>query len=442
MNRMAKTNNKTSNSTDAADAEGKTNRSKTTILFPIRLDRSGNPQATIHRTIATSKDPVLQNSFQFISFAANPSTFLQSIPSMQSSKSSRTAHKSSKLTLYSTSENRFFDAFIITCKSIGTVAQWDAIHLGPNPALLPLALFAKACGKKIITTVHEAPSHTLHRDAFTQFCLRSLASLATVRVSVSKFVQKEVTSSWNLNSIVVHNGVDTEFFNPAKKDVAQTEKLLGVTLGKRKLVLFVGALISGKGVLDVLENCKSRTDVVCVFIGDGPLKQTIAECAKTAAHIVQKDFLAPAQLATVYASSDVLFFPSRIDSFGMVYIEAMASGTPVLSVSAAAAPEIVSQTAGVGILCDPIEPLFSSGLAQIFKTKYSREKIAAYVRATFSNEKMAAGYAVIYAQLFGRSVTPHASSTSLTSSPLLVSSLTPQISRSDVISSEKKRGRK
>jgi len=354
--------------------------SKPTILFPLRLDRAGNPQATIHRTIATN--PSTQNSFNFISFANNPLEF----SSVQNLKT------------YWTSSNRFFDALIINFKSIAISYKWDAIHLGPNPALKPLALFAKLFGKKIITTIHEAPSYTQERGSITRYLLELLASVANVRVSVSQFVKKEVQSMWGMNSIVVHNGVDTSFFNPKKRDVSRAEEILCIKLGKRKLVLFVGSLIEGKGVLDVLENCKLRTDVVCAFIGNGPLKQKILDCAKLSPHIIQKDFLTPAELAIIYPSADVLFFPSRIDSFGLVYLEALASGTPVLSIRAAAAPEIISDD--VGILCNPVQPFFAVGLANIFKKRYSRLKIAKYAQDNFSNDIMVRNYLHVYEQLF------------------------------------------
>jgi len=53
------------------------------------------------------------------------------------------------------------------------------------------------------------------------------------------------------------------------------------------------------------------------------------------------------QLATLYASCDAWLFPSRVDSFGLPILEAMACRTPVIGVPVGAAPELLADGAGV-----------------------------------------------------------------------------------------------
>jgi glycosyltransferase involved in cell wall biosynthesis len=81
-----------------------------------------------------------------------------------------------------------------------------------------------------------------------------------------------------------------------------------------------------------------------VFAGDGPYRAKLqADCPQA----IFTGMCSHAELAVMYASSDLFLFPSLTETFGNVTLEALASGTPVLAFDCAAATEVIEdQTNG------------------------------------------------------------------------------------------------
>jgi glycosyltransferase involved in cell wall biosynthesis len=125
-------------------------------------------------------------------------------------------------------------------------------------------------------------------------------------------------------------GVDTEKFNPAHRDATIWSRL-GVSKPRR--LLYAGRVSVEKNlpmlVRALRELCAARNDVALIVAGDGPYLATMRqECRDLPVRFLgaQND----RELATLYASADLLVFPSRTDTLGQVVMEAHASGLPVL----------------------------------------------------------------------------------------------------------------
>jgi glycosyltransferase involved in cell wall biosynthesis len=89
-----------------------------------------------------------------------------------------------------------------------------------------------------------------------------------------------------------------------------------------------------------------------VFAGDGPMRAlTETKCPDA----IFMGMCSHEQLSTVYASADLLLFPSLTETFGNVTLEALASGTPVLAFDCAAASDFVIDHKN-GWLVDSHEP--------------------------------------------------------------------------------------
>jgi glycosyltransferase involved in cell wall biosynthesis len=136
-------------------------------------------------------------------------------------------------------------------------------------------------------------------------------------------------------------GLDTELFNPARRDPAFWEKYGVATNGEVRL-LYVGR-ISREKDLDVLANAYRRLreeglSVQLFVVGHGPYSQALSETLPDA---VFTGYLTGVELATAYASADVFAFPSTTDTFGNVIIEAQASGVPVVVSDSGGPKELV-----------------------------------------------------------------------------------------------------
>jgi glycosyltransferase involved in cell wall biosynthesis len=129
-------------------------------------------------------------------------------------------------------------------------------------------------------------------------------------------------------------GVDTSLFNPARR------RDLGLA---GPAYLYVGRLAVEKSVEDFLRLQLPGTKLV---VGDGPARQALEAAYPDAVFLGTRTGL---DLAEIYASSDVFVFPSRTDTFGMVLLEALASGLPIAGYPAPGPIDVVGNT-GTGIL--------------------------------------------------------------------------------------------
>jgi glycosyltransferase involved in cell wall biosynthesis len=87
-----------------------------------------------------------------------------------------------------------------------------------------------------------------------------------------------------------------------------------------------------------------------LVVGDGPARTTLARKFPEAVFIGSRHGEA---LAEAYAAADVFVFPSRTDTFGLVLLEALASGVPIAAFPAAAPRDVIGQ-APVGVLDDDL----------------------------------------------------------------------------------------
>ncbi|MEM6994356.1 MAG: glycosyltransferase [Myxococcota bacterium] len=141
---------------------------------------------------------------------------------------------------------------------------------------------------------------------------------------------------------VVRRGVDTEAFNPrhADPDFWPSRGLRG-----KNTLIYAGRVSAEKNMrfLSLLTRYLIDTrgvDIELAVVGDGPMREQLEE--ELADYpVIFTGYLRGEELATAYASSDLLVFPSTTDTFGNVVIESLASGTPALVTDVGGPSEIV-----------------------------------------------------------------------------------------------------
>jgi glycosyltransferase involved in cell wall biosynthesis len=111
----------------------------------------------------------------------------------------------------------------------------------------------------------------------------------------------------------------------------------------RPIFLTVGRLAVEKNLEAFLKLDLPGSKLV---VGDGPARNALARKFPDAVFIGSRQGDA---LAQVYAAADVFVFPSRTDTFGLVLLEALASGVPVAAFPAAAPRDVIGE-ANVGVL--------------------------------------------------------------------------------------------
>lgn len=169
--------------------------------------------------------------------------------------------------------------------------------------------------------------------------------------------------------------VDQKIFKPTNKDKAR--KLLMLPAGK--ICLFVGRLVTGKGIEELLEAAKKTPNVTFLIIGDGPLQGEIVKIAgqKNIKFVGKVD---NNKLPAYYNAADVLIVPStHEEGFGRVILEALSCGLPVIAANRGGIREALSKK--VGILIDVTPANINNELTNIFKHPQRLSNLALQARA-------------------------------------------------------------
>jgi glycosyltransferase involved in cell wall biosynthesis len=125
---------------------------------------------------------------------------------------------------------------------------------------------------------------------------------------------------------LIPNGVDLDRFAPGPGERSR------FNLPEGPLVLMVSALIASKNVAEGIAAVARIPDAVLVVAGDGPLRVEVQQLADELLPGRYRRLTAPAiEMPALYRSAEVFMHLSVDESFGNVFVEALASGLPVVA---------------------------------------------------------------------------------------------------------------
>jgi glycosyltransferase involved in cell wall biosynthesis len=148
---------------------------------------------------------------------------------------------------------------------------------------------------------------------------------------------------------LLRRGIDTEAFHPHRRDRARLEQQWGVP-AERAVLLFAGRVDAGKDALTLARAARILLDrglpIHAICAGEGgqmrEFRDLLGERVSLPGQVSQND------LAWLYASADLFVFPSRIEVFPNVVLEAKASGLPVVVSAQGGSAKLVRPTAEAG----------------------------------------------------------------------------------------------
>ena len=164
-------------------------------------------------------------------------------------------------------------------------------------------------------------------------------------VVFSKINKKHITDYYGISSKkfrVIPPGIDLKRFDVRKKDEDLLKELK--VPGRGKVVLTVTRLVPRKNVhmlIEVLSRI-DRRDIFLVVVGDGQERTRLEELARSLGVVGRVKFVGFRQdVKRFYSIADVFALPSMYETFGHVFLEAMASGVPCIGLKADY-PEVVT----------------------------------------------------------------------------------------------------
>jgi glycosyltransferase involved in cell wall biosynthesis len=147
--------------------------------------------------------------------------------------------------------------------------------------------------------------------------------------------------------------VDSDLFAPGARSDEMRRRLSGGE-PEKPLFLYVGRLSAEKDIPKLRDVMRARPEARLAIVGDGPVRGDLEKhFAGTAT--VFTGYLRGKELASAYASADLFLFPSQTDTLGLVLLEAMAAGCPVVACRAGGVPDAV-QDGVTGFLYEPSDP--------------------------------------------------------------------------------------
>ncbi|WP_054813247.1 glycosyltransferase family 4 protein [Nocardia arizonensis] len=231
----------------------------------------------------------------------------------------------------------------------------DTVWFG---AAAPLALMSpvlrRAGAQRILASTH---GHEVGWSMLpgARQALRTIGDNTDVVTYVSKYTRARFASAFGPSAALEYlpPGVDTEVFRPDPAARAELRARYG--LGQRPTVLCLSRLVPRKGqdaLIVAMREIRSRVDgAVLVIAGSGPYEErlrALAAATGVADDVVFTGRVASAELAAHHTIADVFAMPSRtrgagldVEGLGIVYLEASASGVPVIAGKSGGAPETV-----------------------------------------------------------------------------------------------------
>ncbi|MFC7956107.1 glycosyltransferase family 4 protein [Rhodococcoides kroppenstedtii] len=185
--------------------------------------------------------------------------------------------------------------------------------------------------------------------------LRRIGSTTDVVTYVSRYTRGRFASAFGSDAALEHvpPGVDSTVFRP--DDAARAELRARYGLGDRPTVLCLSRLVPRKGqdvLIRALAGIREQIDgAVLVIVGGGPYGDALRRLATAcgvAEHVVFTGSVPADELAAHHTIADVFAMPCRtrgagldVEGLGIVFLEASASGVPVVAGRSGGAPETV-----------------------------------------------------------------------------------------------------
>lgn len=204
----------------------------------------------------------------------------------------------------------------------------------------------------------------------TKAYVRRFHAPAQILMVTTKSIAKQL-KSWGFKSKIapLTRGVETNRFYPAKEGSAKDL----FKDYKQPVALYVGRVAIEKNISAFMDMAWTGTKVV---VGDGPQLKELSEKYKAVRFVGAKE---GDELAQYYREADIFVFPSKTDTFGIVLIEAMASGLPIAAYPVSGPIDVVTKDF-LGVLDENLDKAAKGALA------LAMENGGAQKRAVFAKE--------------------------------------------------------
>ena len=227
---------------------------------------------------------------------------------------------------------------------IGQQEAFDVVHAHDWITYPAGILVKQTLGKPLVIHVHSIEHDRAPGNPNPQVCaLEKEGLLAADRViAVSRYTRQNITENYGIDPLkmeVIHNGIDDDICPSTRLNRGEH---------RPKIVLFAGRLTAQKGpqyfLLAAKRVLQSNSSMRFLVVGDGDMRchlEKMAEELGIASNVLFTGFLSQSELDRVYTLSSVCVMTSISEPFGLVALEAMQRGVPVIVPRHAGVTEVI-----------------------------------------------------------------------------------------------------
>ncbi|WP_123538495.1 glycosyltransferase family 4 protein [Halosimplex salinum] len=243
----------------------------------------------------------------------------------------------------------------------GTLMPASTIALTVAPPETPIVVTCHSISlREVQTHKLEVPTDVLRKFVFhpTNVLMDAVASVRTSKtIAISSVVQRDLDRYYppdSSDTVRIPHGVDSDRFRPDHPPHPAPSH-------DRFTLLHVGRLVSRKHVELGIEALAAteRDDVELLIAGTGHHRDRLERRARELGVDADTEFLGfvpEDRLPSLYATSDAFLFLPRFEGFGLTFLEAMASGTPVIGTETGGLPDLVTDGEdGLFVDDDPVD---------------------------------------------------------------------------------------
>lgn len=306
-----------------------------------------------------------------------------------------TTHPYSSKTFYDLTDTelkQYKQAFTTAIKEEVELFKPDIIH---SNHLWILSNIATNFNIPLVVTVHGTDLIGYNKtNKFDEEILELLSKSKKI-ITVSKNNYELLNKKFdNINdkTVLIPNGFNNKVFYKHDFNKRKVLRKLNINEDYKNIVTYVGKLVEVKGV-DVLLKAASiyqNNETLTLIVGEGVLLENLKELSEKLKlkNIVFIGNQSQDTLREIYNISDIVVVPSRSEAFGLVVIESLACGTPVIGSKVGGIPDIINNK--LGILFDSENYVaLSNDIQDIINNNISFDSnyIAKYVRDKYSQDK-------------------------------------------------------
>lgn len=242
-----------------------------------------------------------------------------------------------------------------------------------------------------VITEHSSAINKKKIDTRTFKIAREAYNCADEIIAVSPTLKESILTNFRIEAQCIPNYVDTSIFNYEKKNYESTF-----------IFVSVGNLITTKGMDLTIKAfsklIKDGIDAKLLIIGDGVEKQNLQSLIKNLNlenRVTLMGRISREKIQQVLHTSNCFILASETETFGLAYVEALATGTPVIATKCGGPEWFVNETNGILVPFGNLEEL-TQAMLKMCTAEYNGSKISSEIISKFEESKITRDIVNVY----------------------------------------------